>query len=713
MDWPFRVALAVGLVSLIAVLGWTYSSRDLANGERLADELMMFEPQTVLHAPARYVNQSRQLLKLFVGALSPEQARFRALLEEGLSYALGRPRDAASKGLATALEGSRDQLLRAIAFDVRRQHTLWLWASGAQVACLLCLLYGVGQLTARGRRRQTQQRWPAGNIDALLFDHTPVPIAFSDAEDVVQSVNAAFLRMTGFDLAETVGHELLQTGDGTGLPLAREEMRVALRQEGRWQGDLWLRHKNGEAIASKVRRFAVSDRCQQLAGYLTISSESLLADEQQRLMLWQAHHDPLTKLPNRITLEEQFRRTMQQPEAEGLFLTIDIDRFKDVNDSVGAQVADHVLADAAFRLAMCSAEGDLVARVGGDTFALISHGPVPMDRAHALCDAMLSAFKEPFDVAGHPLTLNLSIGASLFPRDGVELAEVMQKADAARNDVKARGGNAVGYFQAELNERAQRRFELQIGLRDAVANGELHLELQPIVRIARSDYLGAEALLRWTHPTMGRVSPAEFIPIAEETGLIEAIGLWVMREAKDILEVLAAAGRAHLRLSVNVSAVQLRTLESCERLLDEVRRSEPQRLTLEITESALIDHSSNAKHFLDVARQLGCQVALDDFGTGFSAMAYLRDYTFDVLKIDKSFIDSLSSPRDLGLVASIVSMGKILGMRVVAEGIEEREQVEQLNRIGCHFAQGYYFSRPVSVADFLRLVGEGSVPNTA
>ena len=555
--------------------------------------------------------------------------------------------------------------------------------------------------------------WQSAEAAELLFEHSPVAIAYSDERDVVLSVNDAFLRLTGYEAQETVGEQLLQRlanaeADGVG-----DEMRASLKESDYWQGELWLRQKTGEPIASKVARLVLRDHRGKHRGYVTISSETLLVDDQQRLMLWQAHHDPLTKLPNRITLEERFRRAIFAAENDGVFLTIDIDRFKLVNDSVGAQEADRILADAAIRLAMCTEEGDTLARVGGDTFALVSLTKAPVARANTLWEAADRAFAEPFMVQGRQVFLTLSVGVASFPRDGTQLAEVMQKADAARNAVKDQGGGAIGFFEPKLNERAQRRFELQNGLRDALANDEFHLELQPIVRIAQADYLGAEALLRWTHSSLGRISPAEFIPIAEETGLIEDIGLWVMEEAHRILLRLAAEGADRLRLSVNVSAVQLRTPAACERLLEQVAGMPTDRLTIEITESALIDHSSNAKRFLDSARQLGCQVALDDFGTGFSALAYLRDFNFDVLKVDKAFIDSLSSPRDLGLVASIVSMGKILGMRVVAEGIEDENQVEQLSRIGCHFAQGYYFSRPVPLEAFLELVAGMSVSKSA
>ncbi|MEM1434988.1 MAG: GGDEF domain-containing protein [Pseudomonadota bacterium] len=720
-EWPLGLALLFGCISLSTVLVWSSVSRELAAGERLAEELQRFDPAAYRSDPERYLQHSRNLLPLLsgprFGAVDDQRAavheRFRGLLEKGMVPALGGSLGASDGTLREALDGSRRQLLRVLLGDEQRLSSIAFLASGSLVIGLCALLFGLGRAVREPLSSDAPGAWLSGELDHLLFENVPVPVALSDEADVVRAVNPAFLRLVGYEPEEFLGQELMERLANNDSEGQTAEMRAALEDAGRWDGEIWLRHKNGEAISSAVSRLVVPGDRAHSGGFLTVSSESVLSSQQQRLMIWQAHHDPLTKLPNRITLEDRFRRTLKAEDIQGLFVTIDIARFKNVNNSVGAHEADRILADAAIRLAMCTEDGDSLARLGGDTFALLGVADDPVDRANQFWQRVLESFRAPFEVNGKLLFLELNMGVAVFPRDGTQLAEMLQKADAARNDIKAQGGNGIGFFQPALNERAQRNFELQVGLRTAVENDELSLELQPIVRIAQGDYLGAEALLRWTHPTLGRISPVEFIPIAEETGLIEEIGLWVLREATQILEQLALGGNQSLRLSVNVSAVQLRTLASCDRLLDVIREAPAERLTIEITESALIDHSSNARHFLDSARQLGCQAALDDFGTGFSAMAYLRDFNFDVLKIDRAFIESIHSPRDLGLVASIVSMGKILGMRVVAEGIEEQSQIDQLNRIGCHFAQGYFYSKPLPVNDFLKLVSEPPVSKTA
>ncbi|MFK7914449.1 MAG: putative bifunctional diguanylate cyclase/phosphodiesterase, partial [Pseudomonadales bacterium] len=569
------------------------------------------------------------------------------------------------------------------------------------VVTVLASLAGMTLVLRRPRAQSVSRPWPSSNVDAQLFEHAPVPIVYSDHHDIILAANASYLRMSGYEEQDTIGQSLFFDGAGRQDEQFFAGMHEQLHQHGRWSGELWMRSKNGEAYPNKVVRLAVCDGGSRVAGYLTVSAESLQSNEQQRLMMWQAHHDPLTKLPNKIMLDERLSRAVLQDDAQGVLITLDLDRFKEVNDSIGPAMGDQVLMDVGMRLAMGADTSDTVARVGGDTFVLLSRSDDPEARAEALCTEIRKAFAEPFRVENKEIHLHSSVGVVLFPKDGLNGADLLQKADAARGEIKRAGGNDIGYFEQEINERAERRMALQTALRGAIVGEQLQLALQPIVALSGHKLLGAEALLRWEHPELGFVSPAEFIPIAETSGLIIEIGLWVVREAQRLRDVLAAEGLQDLRLSLNVSALQIQSLENSHFLLDLLEGHGAERLTLEITESAIIDHSDNAKWFLERARRLGCQVALDDFGTGFSSLAYLREFNFDVLKIDKAFIDRLDSTRDLGLVASIISMGKILGMHVVAEGVEEPEQLDQLRRIGCHFVQGYLFSKPLPFAQFV------------
>lgn len=673
------------LQSLPADGGARSSVQYVVQAQRLAPAL------TVLGgaAGARYVNDLNRAVDTLVAsgveAATPANRNALMLLGESQQSLAGELRAAVAQG-----ERSVQQMIYGL------------------IATLLAAALGTA-LLARSPRKQSHARpWPHSAVDLQMFEESPVPMVYSDVHDQILAVNSAYLRMSGYSDEELLHRPLLFNDAGRQQPEYFDSMRRSLHLEGRWQGELWMRKKHGEAYANKVVRLSICDGSDRRAGYLTISRESLQADEQQRLMLWQAHHDPLTKLPNKIMFEERLSRALMQEEPQGVLLSIDIDRFKEVNDSVGPNLGDQVLMDAAMRLAMCAEEDDTVARIGGDAFVILSECADPDQRAQELATNLPVALMEPFRLRDQEIFLQASIGIVSFPKDGSSGAELLQKADAARGEVKRAGGNAVGYFEVEINQRAERRLLLQSALRSALVDGELSLALQPIVALGEKRLLGAEALLRWNHPTLGSISPGEFIPIAESSGLIQELGLWVVEESQRIVARWREGGLKDLRLSLNVSPLQIQRQQDCEVLLDKLQGSDTHRLTLEITESALMDHAETARFFIDRARRMGCQVALDDFGTGYSSLAYLREFNFDVLKVDKAFTDRLASPRDLGLVASIISMGKILGMRVVAEGVEEREQVQQLCQVGCHYAQGYLFARPLLLEEFEAFADENS-----
>jgi EAL domain-containing protein (putative c-di-GMP-specific phosphodiesterase class I) len=318
--------------------------------------------------------------------------------------------------------------------------------------------------------------------------------------------------------------------------------------------------------------------------------------------------------------------------------------------------------------------------------------------------SVVDAMARPFRSENRDIYMTASVGVAMIPDDGAETGELLQKADAARIQVKEQGGNNVAFFEPAMNARAERRLLIETELRKAIADGDLELHYQPIIDVKRGMVGAAEALLRWPHAELGMISPGEFIPVAEDSGLIIEVGEWVLGESKRQLAIWREQGLSDLRLALNVSAVQIRNEVDAKRLVDGLRDSDNDGIVLELTESALIENSDGVQKFLRDVRELGCQVALDDFGTGFSSLAYLRKFEFDTLKIDKTFIDELSNPRDYGLVASIVSMGRILGMRVVAEGVETAEQAQQLRQIGCDFIQGFLYSKPLPAAQFFEFV---------
>lgn len=690
---------------LLAIAGLGYASFALLDSDRQRQTYDALAQQ--LQRTMTLADVSPAALLIGVEVVRPSITR----LLPDLPAPLPRNSDASAaqqQALLAALRRSQAHAQARVADSRNRSGLLQLLLG----VCLLAAL-PLALLVAWRRQPDVDQPPHSHSYGKLLFAESPAGVVFTDLDDRIVEVNDAYVRTCGYPARELIGRELTFNRSGQQDEKFFAGMRQKLAEQGHWSGELWLRNKTGEAFADKVSRHAVF-RGGKLAGYLTLSMDVATSDDAQRLMLWQAHHDTLTKLPNRNLFQERLSRVLLRASEDqflGALLSIDLDRFKIVNDSVGPAKGDQVLMEAAYRIAMCVRESDTVARLGGDNFVVLLSEIDDYKEVERLARQIVEDMDRAFMIEGRELFVTASVGVAVIPQDGLETGELLQKADAARNQIKQNGGNNLAFFEPEMNVRAERRMELESALRKAVGNGELLLHYQPVVDINRGVVSSTEALLRWQHPELGMVSPGEFIPIAEDTGLIVEIGHWVVTECQRQLASWRAAGLESLRVSLNVSAIQLRHAEDVTALLDTLASGGAEGLTLELTESALIDNSEGAANFLNGAKELGCAVALDDFGTGFSSLGYLRNFDFDVLKIDKTFIDELANTRDYGLVASIVSMGRILGMKVVAEGVEEAEQVERLKQIGCDFIQGYYYSKPLLPEDFQRFVSEAQLRN--
>ena len=545
------------------------------------------------------------------------------------------------------------------------------------------------------------------DVDRAVFAHTPGPAVLSDASDVILAANDAYCRLTGYREDELVGRLSSFNHSRDFVETEHARMKRSLAADGVWKGELWLRKKSGEAVSDQVLRRALYDRRGDVSGFVTLSTDAIGGDEESRLKLWQAHHDTLTKLPNRNLLNERLSRnliTHQGLDSQGAVISVDIDRFKVLNESIGVDAGDQLLMEMAVRLAMSARESDTVARLGSDQFVIMMADIRAFSEAERTARDILERMREAFIINGHEVFVTASIGVVMFPADGDEPGDLLHKADAARAQVKAAGGDGVAFFEPEINDRATRRLELEMALRKAIANDELSLHYQPVIGLKEGSVVSCEALLRWQHPEMGMISPGEFIPVAEDSGLIIDVGQWVLKRAQQQLAAWREVG-IDISMSLNVSVRQLRRPEDVEDLLSHLASGGARGLTLELTESAFVDNRTTMQTFINRVRDMGASVALDDFGTGYSSLSYLRDFRFDTLKIDKSFVDHLvGSATDLGLVASIVSMGRILGMRVVAEGVETIDQVDHLGGIGCDLIQGYYFSKPLEVDAFTEFV---------
>ncbi len=392
------------------------------------------------------------------------------------------------------------------------------------------------------------------------------------------------------------------------------------------------------------------------------------------------------------------RRNRNEP---GALLSIDIDRFKMVNDSIGPTLGDRLLIECAMRIAMAARESDTVARLGSDEFAVMLPDLSDYAEAERMARSIQASLSQPFRLDDHEIVATASIGIALYPEDGTEPGSVIARSNTAMARAKELGGNAIVFYEADMNALAQRRLYLETELRRAVQKRQLVMHYQPIIDQRTRRVVGAEALMRWMHPEQGVISPGEFIPIAEESGQIVELGCWLVDEVGAQIERWNDPAMSHLRYSINVSARQLHHANDIHALIEHLRAVDTNRMSVEITESVLmVDHAA-VLSFLEELRALGVHVALDDFGTGFSSLSYLRQFRFDVLKVDRSFIRDIEhSNTDLGLVASIVSMGRILGVDVVAEGVESDAQLRRLEEVGCDLIQGFLFSKPLPAAEF-------------
>ena len=431
-------------------------------------------------------------------------------------------------------------------------------------------------------------------------------------------------------------------------------------------------------------------------GWLTTHldiTEQTLAEAQIAHM---ASHDSLTGLPNRNLFQRELDRGLRRTLRSGKLavLCLDLDRFKWVNDTLGHSAGDDLLKQVAQRLKSCVRETDLVARLGGDEFAIILDDPVDENGVTVLCQRMIELVSQTYELEGHQAVIGTSIGIALAPQDGHELEDIMKAGDMALYRAKSDGRGTWRFFEREMDAKMQLRRNLEMDLRQALAGGEFELHYQPIFNLAANEISGLEALLRWNHPTRGRVSPADFIPIAEETGLIVEIGAWVMRQA--CLE--AMTWPRPVKVAVNLSPRQF----SHNRLLSDVMGAlrdaglPAQRLKLEITEQVLLGNTESTVRTLHHLRQLGVRIAMDDFGTGYSSLSYLRRFPFDKIKIDQSFVRDLCAGSEaVAIVRAVIDLAAGLNMTTTAEGVETPEQLAQLRALGCNEVQGYLLSRPM------------------
>ncbi|WP_053163512.1 bifunctional diguanylate cyclase/phosphodiesterase [Pseudomonas brassicacearum] len=541
---------------------------------------------------------------------------------------------------------------------------------------------------------------------ATVFESTAEGVLITDTQQHISAVNRAFTEITGYSETEALGHTPRLLASGLHDSAFYAAMWHQLTAEGHWQGEISNRRKNGELYPSWLTISAVRNRDRQITHFVAVFADISSLKHAQARLDYQAHHDPLTGLPNRTLFESRLLAALngqQENGGQGAVLFLDLDRFKHINDSLGHPVGDLLLKGIAVRLREQLRDIDTVARLGGDEFIILLPGLQQPSDAEHIAQKLLNCFGAPFQAGEHEFFISASIGTSLYPQDGCDVATLVKNADAAMYRSKAKGRNRVESYTRDLTAQASERVALEHELRRAIERNELSLFFQPKISLIDNQLVGAEALIRWTHPTFGDVPPEHFIPLAEENGMILQIGDWVLERACRQLCEWNDAYDSLGPLSVNLAGAQLRQpnlLGRIEQLLRE-NQLEPGLLQLEITENFIMSQAEEALTVLHQLKKLGVQLAIDDFGTGYSSLSYLKRLPLDILKIDQSFVRGLpDDPHDAAIVRAIIALGRSMQFTVIAEGVETLAQQQFLTEEGCEQIQGYIVSLPLCADEF-------------
>lgn len=563
--------------------------------------------------------------------------------------------------------------------------------------------------------------------EALFLEQQRAEVTLNSIGDAVLSTdipgNVTYLnpvaeRMTGWPRQEALGlplTEVFQIIDGATREPARNPMEMAVQLDntvGLTPNCLLVR-RDGFETAIEDSASPIHDRGGQVIGAVIVFHDVSAARALSLRATHLAQHDFLTDLPNRMLVNDRLTQAIALARRHShrlAVLFLDLDRFKHVNDSLGHVVGDTLLQSVARRLVTCVRSSDTVSRQGGDEFVVLLTEIDHADDVATRAQRIIAALVAPHDVAHHQLHVTVTIGISIYPDDGPDAETLIKCADTAMYHAKESGRNNYQFFKRDMNARAVERQWIEAGLHRALARREFVLHYQPKIDLETGAMTGAEALIRWVHPERGLMFPKDFVPIAEDCGLIVPIGQWVLGEACRQARAWIDEGRRPMGVAVNISAVEFRDprfLENVRTILHD-SRLEARYLELELTESSLIQHAESTALTLQALKDMGVQVAIDDFGTGYSSLSYLRQFPINVLKVDQSFVHEISAdPVGASIVCAVISMGRSLGRRVIAEGVETREQLAFLQAQQCGEGQGYYFSRPLVAEQFVRLLEAG------
>lgn len=552
----------------------------------------------------------------------------------------------------------------------------------------------INDITER-KRTQTEME-----LNAKVFEQSSEGIMICDAQNNMVSVNRAYCEITGYTQEELQGKNPRILKSGRHDPAFYRNIWAQVLNRGQWEGEIWNRRKSGEIFPCWLSITALRGGGGEITHYIGVSRDISKHKQDEEQIRHLAHYDVLTGLPNRYLLNDRIEQAISQAHREqhslGLMF-LDLDRFKNVNDSLGHQVGDRMLMEVAKRLKGLVREEDTVSRLGGDEFIILLLGVDAEGSAH-VASKIIRSMAEPFMIGGNELTITPSIGIAMYPEDGQGIETLLQCADSAMYKAKDTGRNNYRFFTVEMHSHIRRTLQLENALRRALERNELTLHYQAQLDISSGDIVGVEALLRWQHPELGMVSPTDFIPIAEDSGLILPIGEWVLRTAVQQNRAWQKAGLGDFAMAVNISAVQFRQA-SLAQMVGQILREfglAPGWLELELTESMTMEDPLTAIGIMDRLHEQGVRLSIDDFGTGYSSLSYLKRFRINKLKIDQSFVqDLISDTDDEAIVEAVISLAGSLQLRTIAEGVETAEQFEFLRSKGCDEIQGYYFSKPL------------------
>jgi diguanylate cyclase (GGDEF)-like protein/PAS domain S-box-containing protein len=574
-----------------------------------------------------------------------------------------------------------------IPVEVRQSRTDYL----GRAATLLVFSEISGRISAESRLQQA----------AKVFEYTTEGVILTDENANIIAVNPAFSEITGFSEKEVLGRNprFLQSGRHDKAFYAA--MWNSLKQQKTWQGEIWNRRKNGEVYPEWLNITTVQEAPEAEPQYVAVFSDITSIIQSQTQLEHLAHHDPLTDLPNRLLFEDRLEHAIANAKREKTHLAVlflDLDRFKNINDSLGHAVGDALLVQVAQRLRHLLRHNDTAARMGGDEFTILVENLVDPSYSAVIATKIQNQLKKPFEIFGRKLHITVSIGISLYPEDGRDVGNLTKNADAAMYQAKENGRNNYRFYTSELTQSAFERLLMETELRTAIKEGQLLLYYQPQFSILSGKMTGTEALLRWQHPRMGTIPPAQFVPLAEETGLIHEIGLWSLETVCRQTRSWSDKGLFNGRMAINLSVRQIMMTDLILRFEEIIDKTgcPPRQLQFEVTEGLFMRQKEISIPVLEVFKQLGLSIAIDDFGTGFSSLSYLKQLPIDKLKIDRTFIKDIPDNKDdVAITQAIIALGQNLGLEIIAEGVETEAQQNLLKIMGCQEVQGYLYGRPM------------------